>query len=367
MANGSRTIGIHQFTGLVIFFGIGSTILITPALLAIESKQDAWISSLAGLVFTLLPIMVYLGLFKRYPQMSLTQINELAFGKWIGQTISLLYIGFFLILSSLIFGNIGYFLTTEVMAETPIDFIMFCLLVVVIMAVRLGPEVMARGAEIFLPWVALLFISLVLFLLPQMEMQKIQPVLENGFLFAIKGSIPYVSWQEYIVLLALFPYLKASKKIAPAFYAGTIISGAVLFIIMFLCITILGHGLTSVNMYPSYALAKKISIGKFLERVEVIIGGLWFITITFKLMLSLFAAVASASHVFRFRSYTFLTVPLSILAFTLVLPMTDNMVYIADFNLRIWPVYSFTMILALPLLTLIVSIFRKRPDKRIME
>lgn len=360
----NRIIGIHQFTVLVIFFGIGTSILIAPSPLAADARQDAWISSFLGIVAGLLPIAIYIALARRFPQKTIIEMNELVFGKWLGKAVSLLYIIFFLILSSFLLGDIGYFLTTEVMPETPIVFIMACLMVIVIMGTRLGPEVMARGAEIFFPWVVLLLVLLILMLLPQMEAVKIQPVLENGWKPVVKAVFPFFSLQEYIVLMMIYPFVKLSKKAGPAFYFGSLIAGAVIVIIVLLCILVLGPGITAANNYPSFILAKKISVGKFIERVEVIIGGIWFITITFKITLTFFATALGASQVFRLKSYSFMTIPLGMFTTVITLLIYTNIVYVNDFIHRVWPAYAATFMVVFPLVTWIAAKLRK---KRIYE
>ncbi|MBP1155814.1 MULTISPECIES: endospore germination permease [unclassified Paenibacillus] len=356
----NRAIGVHQFTVLVIFFGMGTSILIAPSPLAAVAKQDAWISSILGILLGLLPIAVYVALSSRFPHKTLMEMNELVFGKWLGKAVSFLYILFFLILSSLLLGDIGYFLTTDVMPETPIVFIMACLMVVVIMGTRLGPEVMARGAEIFFPWVVLLLVLLILMLLPKMDAVKIQPVLENGWMPVIKAVFPFFSLQEYVILMMIYPFVKVSKKAGHAFYSGSLIAGAVIIIIVLLCILVLGPDLTTVHNYPSFILAKKISVGKFFERVEIIIGGIWFITITFKLILSFFAAALGASQVFRLKSYSFLTIPLGMFTIVTNLLIYTNIVYVNDFIQRVWPAYASTFMLVLPLVTWIVAKLRKK-------
>ncbi|MCY9669709.1 spore germination protein [Paenibacillus alginolyticus] len=355
----NRIIDVHQFTILAIFFGVGTSILIAPSPLAADAKQDAWISSVIGIVAGLLPIAIYIRLSNRFPQKTVLEMNELIFGKWLGKAVSLLYTLFFFLLSVLMLGDIGYFLTTEVMPETPIVFIMACLMVVVIMATRKGPEVMARGAEIFFPWVVILYVMLVLMLAPKIETVRIQPVLENGFLPVLKAALPFLSLQEYVILMMIYPFVKVSKKTASAFYVGTLIAGVMLVIMVLLCILVLGPNLTASNLYPSFTLAKKISVGRIFERVEVIIGALWLITITFKLILTFFATALGTSQVFQFKSYNFLTVPLGMLTIAMVLPAYTNIVYAMDFIRRVWSAYALTFMFVLPLITWIVASVRK--------
>ncbi|MFJ7729242.1 endospore germination permease [Neobacillus sp. NPDC097160] len=356
----NHTIGVHQFTVLVIFFGVGTSILIAPASLAADAKQDAWISSIIGFALGVFQLAIYIALANRFPQKTLIEVNELVFGKWVGKIFSFFYISFFFVLCVGLLGDIGNFLTTEVLPETPIDFIMASLLVVVIFATRLGLVVIARGAEIFFPWVIFMFGLLVLMLVPQIELRKIQPVLENGFLPVLKAAFPFTSLQEFVVMMMLYPFVIKSQKTAKAFYFGYTFSGVVLIIIMLLCILVLGPGLTAENIYPSFSLAKKVNIANFFERVEVIIGGLWFITITFKLIITFYATLLGTSQLLRFKSYEFMTVPVAIFLIVTVLTSYTNIVFVMDFLDRVWPSYAYTFLIILPLLTLIMAWIGKK-------
>lgn len=358
----SQTIGVHQFTILVIIFGIGTSILIAPAALAAVAKQDAWISSIIGILAGFLPIIVYVTLSKKYPNRTIIEINELVFGKWLGKTISVLYLSYFFVLSVLLLGDVGYFLTTEVMPETPIVFIMGCLMIVIILATRKGLVVIARGAEVFFPWIVLLLVMVIIMLLPEIEIRKIEPVLENGLIPSLEGSYPFMSLQEYIVLMMIYPFVKVSKKKAPAFFVGTLLAGIVLIIIILVCILVLGASLTESSMYPTFMLAKKISIGNFLERLEVIVGGLWFVTITFKLIITFYAVTVGTSQLLQFNSYTFLTIPIGMLITAMVQPTYTNIVYVMNFIQKVWPAYSLTFMVVLPLLTWLLSLIRKRKN-----
>jgi spore germination protein KB len=80
----------------------------------------------------------------------------------------------------------------------------------------------------------------------------------------------------------IFPYVKHPKKVGKGFLIGTVLGGAVLVMITFLCLVVWGPDFTSRNVYPSFILGKKINIADFIKRVEGIMAGLWFFTIFFK-------------------------------------------------------------------------------------
>lgn len=92
---------------------------------------------------------------------------------------------FVFLLASFLLRVVGTFMTTHIMPETPIEVIHIVFISVVILAVRLGLENIGRASEIFLPWVMILFLLLVGFLVNRT--QKARSVLLAGTM--IGGSL----------------------------------------------------------------------------------------------------------------------------------------------------------------------------------
>ncbi|MFP7732335.1 GerAB/ArcD/ProY family transporter [Priestia aryabhattai] len=64
MLNKSK-ISPHQFRVLVILYSIGSTIIVVPAAMTAEAKQEAWLpySLIIGLIYPL--VLLVVGLFRK--------------------------------------------------------------------------------------------------------------------------------------------------------------------------------------------------------------------------------------------------------------------------------------------------------------
>ncbi|MBP3962578.1 GerAB/ArcD/ProY family transporter [Paenibacillus lignilyticus] len=107
-------INTRQFTGLVMLFCLGSTILIVPSALTAIAKQDGWISAIVGFGLGLLLFFMINALGTRYPNQSLMEYSEVILGKWLGKAIGLSYISFYFILAALVLRNVGDFITTIV-------------------------------------------------------------------------------------------------------------------------------------------------------------------------------------------------------------------------------------------------------------
>ncbi|WP_263432802.1 GerAB/ArcD/ProY family transporter [Metabacillus rhizolycopersici] len=150
------------------------------------------------------------------------------------------------------------------------------------------------------------------------------------------------------------------QKINKAFYIGTLIGGIVLTILVIFSILILGTETSSINAYPSYALGQRISIGGFLERIEVIVAIIWVLTIYFKVTLCYYGLSIGLAQVLGLKSYKILLFPLAFLILTFSIFAHPNIVHFNDFTSLTWTPYSLTVCFFLPLLLLIVGKVRQK-------
>lgn len=359
-------IGVHQFTILTILFTVGSSILIAPSGVAHEAKQDAWIASAAGLIGGLLLIWLYNRITVRFPRSTFVSCCRQVLGHWLGSAVALFYFGYFFLLAAFVLRNISDFMATQVLTQTPIQFIHIFFLGVVIMGIRNGIETLARTAEIFLPWVFFFFLIMAVLLPPKFEFGNVVPILEYGLKPIIRASLPVLStpYMELIVFLLIFPSVKNAAMARKAFWVGTLVGGILLVGISLLSILVLGADLTARHVYPSFSLAKKISIGTFLERLEVIMAGIWFITIYFKLSICLYASTMTFAEVFKLRDPKPLYWPFGMLLIALSVTVYPNITYSTQFASRIDFPYSLPYAVLIPALILIVALVRGQKDHK---
>ncbi|ASS96718.1 GerAB/ArcD/ProY family transporter [Peribacillus simplex] len=362
-------ISARQFTILVILFSIGTTILVVPGSLAQEVKQDAWIAAVIGVGIGLLLVALCISLGRMFPTMTLVEINETIFGKWLGKAVSLTFVFFSLYASTELLFYVGNFLTTQIMPDTPIEAIHILFACILIMGIRLGLETLARTGEILFPFIVFLFVILVVSVLlssDQLKFENIQPVFETElkpmiravFLFTSVFSLPL------IILLMIFPVSVNQPKVAEKnFFIGILIAGISLIILIALTILILGAENSARQMYPSYALARKLNVGNFLQRIEAIMAIIWLFTIYFKMALYLYASVIGLAQTLKMNNYRPLTLPLVMIVVSLSLIIHPNVAHSTTFDKEVWPLYVSTYGLVLPLLLLAVNAFRKKNKK----
>lgn len=360
-------ISARQFKVLVILCFIGSSILLAPRGATSEAKQDAWIVALVGLTLTLLLVFFYNAFGNRFSGMTIVECTEVVLGKWIGKIVSLLFISFLFITCAMLLYIVGNFVTSQIMPETPIQFTNLLFVIVVVFGTRLGLEVFSRTAEILYFWVIGLLIVFLIFLFPNLDFKNMQPTLEYGIKPIIRGALSYTSFSSLtlIVLMTIFPaYVNNQREASKSFISGTLTAGLIMFLVITFCILVLGHDITTRNGFPSYALAKKISLGDFIERIEVIVAIIWIITMFYKIILFFFGAAIGLAQVLELKNYHSLTLPLGMILVVVSLIVFPNSVYLREWDSTIWFPYSLTYGFFLPLLLLMISCFRNGYKKK---
>ncbi|MGG3800577.1 GerAB/ArcD/ProY family transporter [Metabacillus fastidiosus] len=361
-----QKISATQLSVIIILYIVGTSILLAPSLLVSFAKQDAWISAIIGVgvgLFFILPL--YNGLGKLYPNMTLVEYSEEILGKWFGKTVSFFFFIYLMILCALVLRNIGDFMATQILSETPPLAVYIFFISIVIMGARLGLEPMARAAEIFIPFVILLSFFFMIFISPQAKIENIQPMLGNGIIPVLKASGPFIVFPflELIVFLMIFPSLNRSQDFKKASSIGILIGGTIIVITITLSILVLGSDITESQIYPTYSLAKKINIGDFLTRIEVIIATIWFFSIYIKLTVCFYGAALSLSQVLNLKEYRTLTYPLGIILIILSIIISPNIVYELKEIPKTMRLYTLTFGLFFPLLLITVGFMRKKFQK----
>lgn len=360
---GTVKISMRQFTILILFYTVGTTILVIPAPLAADARQDAWIAAFVGWLLGLFIVAFYILFAKLFPNMTFLAFLDYTFGKWLGKLLSLLFIYFCFIAASIVLFYIGNFMTTQIMPETPTEAFIILFGSIVFMGLRLGLEVLARTAEILFPWFILLFTVLAIFLIPEIEIQKIMPIMEYGFQPLIWPAINFASTASLplVVFLMIYPMNTIHKeKAGNAFLIGVLLGGIFIIIITFLSISILGVELSAKNMYPSYALAKKINVGNFIQRVEILMAGMWFLTIFFKSTFYAYGFVSGIAQLFGCKDYRPLVLPCGMIVIAFSFIIYPNVAVMSDFESTVYIPLAITAGLLLPLFAYVIGSIRKR-------
>ncbi|MCM3257421.1 spore germination protein [Paenibacillus lautus] len=355
-----KDIAPRQFYILAFGLTIGTSILVTPSGLAHTSREDAWMASLFSLLINLLMVVLYIAIARLYPGQSIFEIHEKVLGKLLGKLFSLIYLFYFLILTGTLLGNLGFFLSSEMMPETPIEAIQILFLIAAVMCARMGIILLARVGELMFPWIVFLFMVLVLSLMPQIDWNHIKPMLEEGWMPVAKAGFHSSMFQELIVLMVFLPLVKGEKEGERALMRGAASGGLVLSITVLLSVLILGIEQTENSTFPAYALAKTINLGNFFQRVEGILITLWILTFFIKISLLYLSILQGMKTVFGLKDQNSLIYPLSVLFVIVAWNTYINTVYVADIIQNVWSSYALLHLIVIPIVLYLVGITRTK-------
>lgn len=355
-------ISARQFMLLVFMYSLGTSIIVRPSLIAGFAGANGWITSIIAAIIGVGVVFLLIRVSSIDEKKNLFELIESVMGKFIGKSVILLFLFFMLFLTATNLRQIGDFMTTQILVDTPIQFIMLIFALTSLYGIKLGLEVIGRSCEIFFPYAFVSLILLIILVSPEADLTKIKPVLEDRASATFATVIPTlgIPYFELIVFLAIIPYVNAFKKAKKGFYIGNIVGSFIVLLITFMCLVVLGPEFTGRQVYPTYILGKKISIADFLERIEILVAIAWFFTIFFKITINFYVLSLGFSHLFKLKSTSTLSTPLSFILVILGSILYPNIVYYQEIIAYYWVFFSATMGLCLPLVILIVGKIRQK-------
>lgn len=241
-----------------------------------EAKQDAWLVILIGIGVNVLYSVVLYRLGLRYPHLTLFQYSEKILGKLPGKFVGCIFVLFFLAIGAILLRTTLDSLTTALMPETPPVALGIIFLLVSTYAVYAGLEVLARLSEIIVPLVFISLLSLILFNLKWIDLDKLQPAFQLSPSEIISYSLlPSGLFGISIAFGGLMAYHNDPQK-ALRFQLGGLITGGILIMLLLMAyISIYGPGTGPKHIFVIYRLAQTVKAGDFFERLEGIEVFLW--------------------------------------------------------------------------------------------
>lgn len=352
-----------QLFALAANFTVGSTIIAISSGIADLAKQDAWICALITPIIGLPFIWMYFYLGKLYPGKTLVDIFNAVFGKWLGWIISACFVIFICFLDTAeIISYIGNFVQTEYMSETPLYAFNLLFTIVLVIALLYGLEALARSAEVFFYIVTILIVLTMLLNIPNIYPKYLLPVFEKGIVPVLKGSLRLSSFLTWpIIVLNMFYPLNTDhgSKARNALISGYLWGSSINFICTLMSILVLGGTITAKSNYPTYLMAKEISIG-IIDRIEAIISFTWIITESIRMILYFYAGVIGLAQLFGIKDHKKIILPLGLIMLVYSGIVYPDAAYQVKWDSTTWIPLIGTFGAVLPIVILVISIIKKR-------
>jgi len=343
---------------------MGDAILYLPGQFIMDAKQDAWIASIFSVMEIFLVVLLLTVLGKRYPGLTLLEYMEVILGKFFSKMLLTYFVAFCFLDVSILLMEVGDFMGSQIFPKTPTDVILLLFMTVVVLAARLGPEATHRTSEIMFPLIVVLFLFMMIALSPRIDLKNIQPVMAHGLFPVIKASrVLFGFFLDSVALLIFFSLVKQPNAATKSFYIGTAIGGVFIILISTATVLVLGVDTISRHAFPAYTLGKKISIGNFVERIEIIFTVLWFTSLFFKTYLFFISTTHGVTKLCGLKNDKIIALPIAMVMVLIGRILFPSRATFEEWSTVHWLSHAIPFGLGIPVILLLVDIFRKKRIK----
>lgn len=355
-------ISVYQLFAITFIFQLGTTIIFG---FGGSAGRDAWIGELISCFLGVFIVLIYIALMRMNPGLTLVQWFPAQFGRWIGKSLAFLYPLMFLYIVGRIIADIRDMVSTTLLSETPLIIISGVFVLIIAYCIYGGIELVSRLGEMFLPIVLIMFCIEVILLFSSgvLDIHNLLPIFEKGWEPVWKVVYPSgitQSFGETLALAMFWPEAKRPEKVMKITILATFLCG--IMITCFNVLAILAFGdMFSGFLYPLYTLLSLISIGNFIENLQMF-GVLYLLmTALLKSVILMLAAVKGIQQLTNMKSYRALIIPACAVALILGMTMSKNIaehVYRQHFEILV-PYVWVPLLLILPTILLIVTWLRQ--------
>lgn len=342
----------RQLVGIIIGFLLGTSIILE---LGINyAQRDIWIAELLSMFIGFAILLMISYIVSKFPGQDVGNILEHLFGSKLAKFMMLIFIFYSFFLGVLVMNNIGSFISAILMQETPIWVFYITISLTTAIIIRYGFEVAARCIELMTPIILLLLFSLVVIVtLNLVDVNNVLPLFTSKISDIVKATInitafPYI---ESILLFFVVVLINKTDKVYSSSIWGLLIGGFLLVIRSLLVVGVFGVNEATKLTFATFMLVREISFREIIERVELSILVVWFLTTYIKLTVCMFSTLKGIQYLFKLNDYKKLALPLAILVVPGAMLAYGNFQEIRTFVNVVWP-----LVLA-PLFILFILIF----------
>ncbi len=353
---------------LAFIFLTGSSIVVMPGPLIGYANNGAWLSLLLSLAGGMLLLVFMLYLYEKFPQLSLIEYSQQLLGKWLTWIFAIPFLSMQLHSSSGIVLDVGLFMTSSIMRETPLYVFIFLIFFVTALTVHVGIEKFTR-MFVVLMMVVLLFVIVILVLASaNYKIEHLVPVLPDGIKPVLLGTYFYfgVPITELVLFSMLLPYVRREENhlLKKSMFTALLIN--VFFLTAVTLSTILVFGpIAGERAYSMFEVARTIELYEIIQRMESLIGYALIITSYMKAVISLYILNLTITQLFGLKDTYILIFPLALVCFLFSMlqislgeAMWINIVTVIE---PLWKTFAYV----LPLLVLTITAFLRVKNRKI--
>lgn len=316
-----------QMSVLFFCFMTGSSIVNIPGPLIGYTKNGAWISLLLSMSIGMVLLACLLYLYRKFPGLTFIEYSKAMVGNWITVVLAIPFISFQFHMASGIVLDIGLFMTTSMMRQTPLYLFLLLVFFVVALTVRSGIETMARMFIIPIISVILFIIIILVLSIPNYKVEHLQPIMPDGIKPVILGTyfsygFPYV---EIVLMAMLLPYVRKEKlaNLSKGMYVALLINGFFLIAVTLSTILVFGP-MGGERLYSMFEVARTVDLLEVIQRIESLVGISLIMASFMKATITLFVLNLTFTKLFKLQDDRILVFPLALTCFLFAMKLMEK-------------------------------------------
>ena len=349
-----------QFAIILLVYQLGASVLFIPE--ALFAGKDAWISTILGTIISVVLLAAWLHLQRKFPGMSLIQYGIKIMGPWIGYPAGFILVYLLFVIATLIVEDMAILASIIMLPNTPPGVVRLSFILVAVYACYKGIESIARICELVFALLILIILLLPIMEYGQLGVGVFQPVDVIDWYGVAVGTVNALTFPfaEVLVPAILLPFVSIDRESEKYYYIMVLIAGGLLFIRTIMGLMIFGPELLSRFTLPMIAIFRAINLGVFLNRVEGIFLGIWYLGLLLKLAITLYAGVLGFSQIFGIKRLENLWLPVAVLLFFVSETRYPNPIEFGYFSFYVLPFLAIPGEVLWPFALVIVNWLRGR-------
>lgn len=359
-------ISAWQAMNLIVALILPTAILFLPTLIAMDARQDAWLSVVIAFGFGSVVAVLAARLAQRFPGETVIQFAPRLLGRIPGRIVGLVFIFYPFYITFVVQREFGELMTGLFYDRTPLPVFIITLTLLAAYLVYKGLEVVARVNDMIMFIFLSTFVLFILLIANAVRFEEFLPVLEFGPGPVLLGAIPPMAWfGEVLAIVMLVPFLAQKRQAVRAALGGLLITFAALQIVVFGATAVLGAQEVVRVPFASFFVVRRTEIAIFevIQRQDAFFMMIWVGAMLMKLGAWFYLGVLALSQWLALKTHRPVVFPVAALLVTLSLVSWPNFsVFAAHAREAVPFVIGFVAYVVMPSLFVVASL-RRRPEK----
>ncbi len=360
----NEKVSLSQMGSILVLTMVGTGILTLPRSLAEAVGTDGWLLILIGGAICIGLLFIHSYIVKSFPGKSYMEIIACNLSKPVSYVVTALLAIYFIGLNAFLIRIFSEVVKMFLLLRTPIEVIIFSIVLMAAYLARQGIETLGRLAELLLPLI--LVPSLILFLLAMVggDITNLLPAVTTTPK-EILEALPIVifSYLGFDIILIFGIYVNKPNKVIKSSTKALVFVVLLYTILNIVTISTFGEKQTTHLIWPTISLFKTIEFpGLFIENVEGFVMALWVLIVFMSIAPLLLVATTLLGDLFTVRDNKYFALPLLPLLYFIALlgdSLAEAYAYLEKFIN-----YTAPFVLVIIPVSILISMFIRRRLRR---